>query len=457
MQNWLKSVDTGGCCPIGSGRESRKISLLRVGAHSVSGPCCPIEVGQIEEAEAVPEHAPDKGEEASKAVRPLAGIGDVSEKNIQQQRGPQLPADGLLGVTEEVTDLEGLLDLFKEGFNSPAATIQVADTGRSPLEVIGEENHENPFAVDLHVSLDPPQSLRVLATGLGQDEGDLVVTDYVPVGLEQAFCADVISDIILGPGDPEDTSLMQVEKVGKVNVGFVKDGHFTGLEPGTKSQGTGTVVVGSFLDDSKGGKETLQVQSQVHLRGRLSAPVLGPVHAVGHQGDGGGIHRMDSALEAVRQTPVASGRTKSRGKLLQMLKHLPEKSLHHLGVAILVRVRKGIAAWGHRSPDHRQSGCVMAQRVADIVQSDGMGQLCKKQTHYMAPGRKGARLFIDPVFAGQFLRQVRRDKFTKLMQCVRIMLGRRYLFHTTDSLVGIRRRPPFFYSVHTGLQLHPVG
>jgi hypothetical protein len=52
---------------------------------------------------------------------------------------------------------------------------------------------------------------------------------------------------------------------------------------------------------------------------------------------------------------------------------------------------------------------------------------------------------------------MRRDEFTKLMQCVRIMLGRRYFFHIKDSLVGIRRRPTFFYPTQEGLQLHPMG
>jgi hypothetical protein len=52
---------------------------------------------------------------------------------------------------------------------------------------------------------------------------------------------------------------------------------------------------------------------------------------------------------------------------------------------------------------------------------------------------------------------MRRDKFTKLMQCVRVMLGRRFVNHTLDSLVGIRRRPPFLTRLFKGLQLHPMG
>ena len=140
-----------------------------------------------------------------------------------------------------------------------------------------------------------------------------------------------------------------------------------------------------------------------------------------------------------------------------MSQHLPEQLLDHVAVADIVRVRQRIAAWCHRTADYRQLGPMMAQCVADIVQPNRMGHLGEKQTHHMAPGRKSARLLIDPVLAGQFLRHMRRDKFTKLMQCVRVMFGRRYVFHTSDSLVGIRRRPPFFNWVHTALQLHPMG
>ncbi len=45
------------------------------------------------------------------------------------------------------------------------------------------------------------------------------------------------------------------------------------------------------------------------------------------------------------------------------------------------------------------------------------------------------------MFPDQLLRHMRRDKFTKLMQCAGVMLGQRNRFHTPDSLVGIRLRP----------------
>ena len=39
-------------------------------------------------------------------MRPLADKGNVSEQNEQQQGGPQLPTDGLLGMPEKIADLE---------------------------------------------------------------------------------------------------------------------------------------------------------------------------------------------------------------------------------------------------------------------------------------------------------------------------------------------------------------
>ena len=71
--------------------------------------------------------------------------------------------------------------------------------------------------------------------------------------------------------------------------------------------------------------------------------------------------------------------------------------------------------------------------------------------------REGARLFIDPVLPGEFFRQMRRDEFTKLMQGAAVVFRRRYVFHTADSLVGIRRRPPFFNPARKGVSPHPVG
>ena len=68
------------------------------------------------------------------------------------------------------------------------------------------------------------------------------------------------------------------------------------------------------------------------------------------------------------------------------------------------------------------------------------------------------RAFLStPYSPGEFFRQMRRDEFTKLMQGAAVVFRRRYVFHTADSLVGIRRRPPFFNPARKGVSPHPVG
>ena len=76
---------------------------------------------------------------------------------------------------------------------------------------------------------------------------------------------------------------------------------------------------------------------------------------------------------------------------------------------------------------------MMPQCVADVVKPDGMGQLRKEQTDHMTPWPEGARLFIDPVPPRQFFRQMRRDKFTKLMQGAAVVFGRRRILWSESA------------------------
>jgi len=269
-------------------------------------------------------------------MRPLALKSDVSEHNIQQQGGPELPTDGVFGMAEEVTYLEGLLNLLEERFDSPTAAVEIADACRGPLEVVGEENHNDPFTVDLNPCLDPAQSPGILLARLGREQSDLVVTQNVALGLFQTLAHDPVVQVVLGPGDPEDATACQVKKIGEVRVGLVEEGNLAGLQPGTQRQGAGIVMVGSLLDDGEGGEEALQVKSEVHLRGRLASAMFRPVHAVGHQGDGGGIHCVDGTLKAVWQTPVTACWAKTRTEPLQVLKYFPEQLLHQVTVRCLL-------------------------------------------------------------------------------------------------------------------------
>lgn len=390
-------------------------------------------------------------------MRPLALESNKSEQEIKQHGRPELPTDGVLGVTEEVADFEGLLDLLEEGFDAPSASIQIADAGSGPFEVVGQKDHGHPFAVDLDPCGNTAQALRILRAGLVSDQCNLVIADDVATGAFQSLAADAAPQVILRSGHPEDAAFGQIEEVGEVDVSLVEDGNFASLQPDTEWHGSGVVMMGGFLDDGEGRKESLQVQAQVHLGSGLTAAVLRPVHAVGHQSDGRGINGMDRPLEAPGQPTVTTGRSEPRTERLEMPQDAPKKFLHHVAISVFVRVRERVARWRNCAPNRSQFRTVVAKAVAHIVQPNRMGQLRKQKTDHVAPRSEGAGLLVHSVLTGKFFRQVRRDEFTKLMQCAAVVFGRRYGFHASDSLVGIRRRPPFLSELNQCSQLNPVG
>ena len=251
-------------------------------------------------------------------MRALALESDKSKQDVKQHGRPELPTDSVLGVSEEVTDFEGLLDLFEEGFDTPAASIQVADAGSSPLKIIGQENHGGPFPVNLDPCLDAAQSLGILRSGLRSHQVDLIITDNVAFGFAQPLAADVIAQVVLGSGDPEDATFTQIEEVREVDVGLVEDGYLARLQPSTQRQCPRVVVMGGFLDNRKRREESLQVQPQVHFGSGLAATVLGPVHAVGDQCNRRGVDGMDRPLEAAGQATVATRRPELRIERLEV-------------------------------------------------------------------------------------------------------------------------------------------
>ena len=69
MQKSSRLSDIAGCCPIGLWSESPQVSGLRARAHAVSMSCCPIEVSEFKESEAIPDDASYDCEQTGKAMR----------------------------------------------------------------------------------------------------------------------------------------------------------------------------------------------------------------------------------------------------------------------------------------------------------------------------------------------------------------------------------------------------
>ena len=97
-----------------------------------------------------------------------------------------------------------------------------------------------------------------------------------------------------------------------------------------------------------------------------------------------------------------------------MIENLPEEFLRDVRGARLVGVRKVVAA-RRRGPAHRtQRPGVQRQNVADIIQTNGMRELCEEQPHELAPVRKGAGQSFRSLFPYHLREHMTRDEVAHL-------------------------------------------
>src|ERR1039458_357332 len=220
--------------------ESVETRLLRGGNESEGTRSCPIALQEAGEIPSTPEGAADQSEDAGKAVIPSMSKGEEAQEHIDQQSRPYLPADSVCAVTQEIGQLEGLLDLLKEGFDGPAATVKVGDTGRTPHHVVCEENHFLFNPVNFYQSGDATHQFGVVGQGgdITQDD-DLIAQDAT---CHWQGMKDFSGHVLLGAGDPEDTALEQIEEMGKVQISLVEDDNLTGANTGAEFTGAFAVI-----------------------------------------------------------------------------------------------------------------------------------------------------------------------------------------------------------------------
>src|ERR1700739_4336447 len=108
--------------------ESWKIGVLWGGQVSKVSTCCPTEAKQFPQIDFSPERRSQQREQPGERVAPVPKQAQKAHQDIEQQRRPDLPADRICAVAREIAQLQALLDLFKEHFDLPAATIQISHT-----------------------------------------------------------------------------------------------------------------------------------------------------------------------------------------------------------------------------------------------------------------------------------------------------------------------------------------
>jgi hypothetical protein len=79
---------------------------------------------------------PGKGE---RALDNSAGMVGEAQQQKGEQRDRDLNSNGIFGGSEEVADLQRLLDLSKEQFDSPSAPVKIGNVLGAGFEIVGED------------------------------------------------------------------------------------------------------------------------------------------------------------------------------------------------------------------------------------------------------------------------------------------------------------------------------
>ncbi len=113
--------------------------------------------------------------------------------------------------------------------------------------------------------------------------------------------------------------------------------------------------------------------------------MLGPVHTGGDEGNGRRIHQMNDALELAGKTLPAGAPDEIRGQEAQVLEDCPKEFFGHLRGSDFAGMGKGVAGWGSRAADAGERAELEAQGIANVVETDAVGELGVEQADDMTP------------------------------------------------------------------------
>lgn len=380
---------------------------------------------QRQQVEPLPQRRARHREEPREAVTPVRQVRQVAQQHVNQQRRIHLPAHRVGAVAEEPGELEALFDLFEEHLDVPAPAVEVAHGLRAPLEVVADENHHPPLAVHFHAGLDAAH-LHALVLRAGQRD-ELVLED-VRLAFGEGFDHPELH-VVLGAGDPLHAAGVEIRQMGEVDVGFVEHHDLTIGDARADLAGALVVVVLGAVDDGEGWQVAVQVEPQVHLGGGLAAAVFGPVHAVGDELHGGGVHGVDPHLETPQQALALVAVGEIRARVLEMAESGPEEFFDEGGVALFVGVGECVAR-RRGNPKAGERRGFQAQPIAEIVEADGVGELGEEHRGEVAGDAEAAGLRIDTRLAGVAADEMARNEVEHLLEDDHIGAGWCLFVHT---------------------------
>jgi len=206
----------------------------------------------------------------------------------------------------------------------------------------------------------------------------------------------------------------------EVDVCLVKHDNLPGAHARTDLGSLMGIIVPGRFHQEETGKKCSQIQAEMHFGGCLLPAMLGPVKAIGHQLDCAGVNGIDGALEAARKAFIAlAARTGFAAKLgmqvFQMFLDSPKQLFSHGGVPDLVGMRQSVPARRGGTAQGPQAAAVIAQRITNVIQTDGVGKLGIHQGNNMTGWAEAPRLFVNLMLPGQLGDQISRDVLEKLI------------------------------------------
>ena len=182
--------------------EPRQIRLFRRGAHTPGRFGCPIGFNKGGQVPAMPKRCAYHSEQALEAVIPSVHERQATHEQMNQQSHPNLPANGVGTMAEEVGELERLLNLLEEYLDVPTATVKFGNRPCAPFQVVRYKSDLNILAVDFNECHDTAQLNGIIFLRfLNRQFDDLVAQDaFVSRGFERAH--HVVLHVVLCPTDP---------------------------------------------------------------------------------------------------------------------------------------------------------------------------------------------------------------------------------------------------------------
>lgn len=186
--------------------KSRQIGLVRCPEETSAACGSPIDLEQAAPVEFLPKYRSDQGEEPRETMAPLAEKGGKAQEQVSQHGCPHLQAHRVSIGTQEVRQLERLLEFLEEELNPPSAAVEVRHTLGTRGKVVRQKDHLTQISVDLHPCHHPTGNFRIGPAGGSDAQLDDLVGQNVAIRRRLKFDHNAELQVVV---DARDLALQQ--------------------------------------------------------------------------------------------------------------------------------------------------------------------------------------------------------------------------------------------------------